>query len=189
MPIRLTGESMNLIPFALYSTKIPGSFLLPRKKKQNHIRNLFSLCCDYSFTMFLTLMISEFFKMYAAIYLMTVSTKFTISFPATMIFVTYPLVTFTYFSICLLANDGMTVGTYFTKQRLFTKKEYQQAFMLTLNALTLNFMYPKMNKYFRSQDYRYQKLIEENFETINLHDLIKEAPEYQEEEEDFQIAA
>lgn len=120
-------------------------------------------------------------------YLMTVSTKFTVSYPAMMNFVTFPLVTFTYFLICLMVNDGMTLGTYLTKKRLITKNEYRLALVLTLNAITLNLFYSKLENLFRSQDYRYQELMEDKFETIDLQTLINE--EHKELEENFHIAA
>lgn len=177
---------MNLTTFALFSTKIPGSFLVPRKKKKHHLKNLFSLFTDYTFTFILTVCLAEFVKVYAGIYLSTVSTKFTVSFPAVMSFITYPLVTFTYFMMSLVLNDGQTIGTYLTKQRFPVRDEYKQALLLTVNSLTLNLLYFKLMDEFRSQDYRYEELMEEKYQTISLHTLIEEEKE---DHQDYQIAA
>lgn len=179
---------MNLTAFALFSTRIPSAFLGPVKKKNHHIKNLFSLFCDCTLTLFMTMMITTFFQVYGGIYLSTVSSKFTISFPVMMNFITYPLVTFAYFTICMMANDGMTLGTHATKQRLIVHTELKQALLLTLNALTLNLCYFKIKDLFRPMDYRYQEMMEEKFENISLLTFIKEE-EPQTLQEEFEIAA
>lgn len=180
---------MNLIPFALFSTKVPSRFLMPLAKKKHSSKSIFALYCDYTVILVTTLMITALIQTYSNIYLMTVSTKFTVTFPAMMTFITYPLMLFSYFSICLLISDGMTLGTLVTKQRLMVENEFKQALTLTINAFTLNLLYWRIKDFFNVQDYRYQELMQESNSYIDLHSLLENRTSDEEQSQIYQVAA
>lgn len=178
---------MNLVPFALFSQKIPGEFLLPQNKKSNTARNITSLIIDYAvvsiFTSIITLMMSTLINMYLGM----VSTKFVMNYPQLMNFIVFPLALFAYYTICLHAGDGLTLGSKMTRQRITEGNSLKQALHFTLTATTFGATYFLVKNSFEKIDYRYQNLVMIRDEKVDLHALITENEH--EDQPEFSMAA
>lgn len=168
---------MNLVPFALFSQKIPGEFLLPQKKKSHTTRNFASLIIDYVFVTIITSLITLMMSTLINTYLGTVSTKFVMNYPQMMGFIVFPVALFAYYTICLYACDGMTLGSKLTKQRISEGDSFKLALHFTLTTSTLGVTYFLVKNSFESLDYRYENLMILRDEKVDLHALIKEEHE------------
>lgn len=178
---------MNLIPFALFSEKIPSTLLAPEKKKPVLLKNIFSLFIDYlavtSFSALITSMTSLFFNSY----LETLSNKFQMIYPSYMGLIVFPLMLFTYYSICFYACDGLTIGSKVTKQRITQAYPLKQALFFTLTISSFGATYFLIRDSFKKIDYRYENLIAIRDERVDLHAFIKEKDH--EDQLELEIAA
>lgn len=178
---------MNLVPFALFSQKIPGEFLRPQKKKSNTTRNICTLIIDSAFVSVLTSAFTLMMSTLINMYLGTVSTKFVMNYPQMMSFIVFPIALFAYYTICLHACDGMTLGSRVSKQRITEGDSLKQAMHFTLTAITLGATYFLVKNSFEKLDYRYENLMIIQDERVDLHALIKE--EEHEDQQEWEIAA
>lgn len=182
---------MNLIPFALFSQKIPEYYLVPQKKKGEHAKNLFSLSLDMFFLLNLCGLITAIATEGLNTFLFTFSSKYSVVFPTVMYLLTFPLLTFAYYLVCLHCADGMSMGMRMTKKRLvhtsFDDHEASMAMKMTMTLMSLGLTYPLIAQSLNSKDYRYTYLMEIKDQKVDLHALIKEREH--EEVEEFQIAA
>ncbi|HLT23040.1 MAG TPA: hypothetical protein VKZ84_06345 [Bacteriovoracaceae bacterium] len=178
---------MNLIPFALFSEKIPATFLVPEKKKPVLLKNIFSLFLDYLAVSFISALTTSMISLFFNSYLGTLSSKFQMAFPSYMGLITLPLMLFTYYSICFYACDGLTIGSRVTKQRINEGHALKQAFYFTLTIATFGATYFLIKNSFVKIDYRYDNLVTIRDERVDLHTLIKD--EKHEDQLQLEIAA
>ena len=182
---------MNLIPFALFSQKIPAAYLAPQEKKIKHAQNLIALAIDQFFLFTLTSVVTEVVSTGLNSILQTLSSKYILQYPSSFALAIFPLLTFTYYLISIHCCDGMSLGMRITKKRLshkeFESSELLMALRLTLTLFTFGLAYPSIKNSFEKIDYRYEDLVEIRDEKVDLHALLEKREH--EEQEDYQIAA
>lgn len=178
---------MNLVPFALFSQKIPASFLAPQKNKSFTLRNLSSLFIDYLVVSAFTLTVTTMMISFLNIYLATLSSKFIIIYPQMMGLLVLPIALLLYYSICLYACDGSSLGTKITKQRISADTPLKTAGQLTLTIMTFGTTYFLIKGLFKRPDYRYENLMMIRDERVDLHALVKDNEH--EDQSEWKIAA
>src|SRR5690606_29844794 len=155
--------------------------LRPQKKKSNTTRNISTLIIDGAFVSVLTSVFTLMMSTLVNMYLGTLSTKFVMNYPQMMGLIIYPLTLFAYYTICIHACDGLTLGSRVSKHRSTAGDSLKQAMHFTLTAITLRATYFLVKHSFEKLDYRYENLMIMQDERVDLHALIKE-----EEHEDQQ---
>lgn len=184
---------MNLIPFALFSQKIPTAYLAPQEKKVKHAQNIIALAIDQLSLLTLSAFIIQITSVGLNSILQTLSSKYVLNYTQALELSVFPLLALTYYLASIYFCDGMSLGMRLTKRRVshkeFENKEFSMACKLTLTVCSFGLSYPFIKNSFEKIDYRYENLVEIRDEKVDLHALLQRREHEEEQVEDYKIAA
>lgn len=184
---------MNLIPFALFSQKIPAAYLAPQEKKMKHAQNIIALAVDQLFLLTSNALIMGITTAGLNGILQTLSSKYVLNYPQALELSIFPLITLAYYLVSIHSCDGMSLGMRLIKRRIshkeFENHEISTACKLTLAICSFGLLYPLIKNSFEKIDYRYEDLVEIRDEKVDLHALLQRREHEEEQVEDYQIAA
>ena len=184
---------MNLIPFALFSQKIPAAYLAPQEKKVKHAQDIIALAVDQLFLLTSSALIMGITTAGLNGILQTLSSKYVLNYPQALELSIFPLLTLAYYLVSIHSCDGMSLGMRLTKRRVshkdFENRELSMACKLTLTVCSFGLLYPLIKNSFEKIDYRYEDLVEIRDEKVDLHALLQRREHEEEQVEDYQIAA
>lgn len=184
---------MNLIPFALFSQKIPTTYLAPQEKKVKHAQNIMALAVDQLALLTLSAFITQVTSAGLNGILQTLSSKYALNYTLALELSVFPLLTLAYYLVSIHFCDGMSLGMRLTKRRVshteFENRELSMACKLTMTVCSFGLLYPFIKNSFEKIDYRYEDLVEIRDEKVDLHALLQRREHEEEQVEDYQIAA